>query len=225
MAFALVQTGTAGGGTGSVSVTLSSTGVDNLLVVAIIVQGTIDSLLTLTDNQSNTYEIQSYVQAGFRIYQCYGVQITSGTTSITATFSGSSNTHRIQASEFSGFGAGATNATVYDNTSTGIGPAGSSATALVAAFSPSASGNLVVASYTLENQASVPGWVAGTNYTLAFDVLRVFGQVYRLSSGTSETAPASVAVHPAGVRWCGRAISFKVPTPVATPRSYGFIIG
>lgn len=224
MAFALVQTGTAGGGTGSVSVTLSSTGVNNLLVVAIIVQGTTDSLLTLTDNQGNAYVITTVVAAVFRIYECYGIQTTGSATSITATFSGSSNTHRIQASEFSGFGASPTNATVYDNTSTGIGPPGTSATALVTAFAPSASGNLVVASYTLDNQAIVPGWVAGTNYTLAFDVLRVFGQVYRLSSGTSETAPASVAAHVGGVRWVGRAISFKLPI-TSVERSYGFIIG
>jgi hypothetical protein len=145
------------------------------------------------------------------------------TTSITATFSGSSNTHRIQASEFSGFGASATNANVYDNTSTGTGGPGTSSNASVTAFAPSASGNLVVASYTLNNQGIVPGWVAGTNYTLAFDVLRVFGQVYRLSSGTSETAPASMAAH-VGVYWCGRAISFKAPNLRLT-RSYGFIIG
>jgi hypothetical protein len=187
-------------------------------------KGTFDTLSTLTDNQGNTYEITTVVQNFFRIYQCYGVQITSGTTSITATFSGSSNTHRIQASEFSGFGAGATNATVYDNTSTGNGGPGTSTNASVTAFAPSASGNLVVASYTLNNQGSVPGWVAGTNYTLAFDVLRVFGQVYRLSSGTSETAPASVAAHPGGVYWCGRAISFKAPI-TSVERSYGFIIG
>ena len=225
MAFALVQTGTAGGGTGSVSVTMASTGLKNLVVVTIIVQGTSDTLSTLTDNQGNTYEITTVVERYFRIYQCYGVQITSGATSITATFSGSSNTHRIQASEFSGFGASATNANVYDNTSTGTGGPGTSSNASVTAFAPSASGNLVVASYTLNNQGIVPGWVAGINYTLAFDVLRVFGQVYRLSSGTSETAPASMAAHVGGVYWCGRAISFKVPTPVATPRSYGFIIG
>ena len=223
MSFALVQVGTAGAGTGSVSVTMSSTGSKNLVVVTVIVQGTTDSLSSLTDNQGNTYAITSVVQNGFRIYQCYGVQITSGVTSITATFSGSANTHRIQASEFSGFGVSATNATVYDNTSTGTGGPGSSSNASVGAFSPSSSGNLVVASYTLDNQGNVPGWVAGANYSLAFDVLRVFGQVYRLSSGASETAPASMASHPGGVSWCGRAISFKLP-PVST-KVFGTIIG
>jgi hypothetical protein len=224
MAFALVQTVTAGVGTGtSVSATIAATGSKNLVIVTIIVQGGLDTLLTLTDNQGNTYVITTSVNNGFRIYQCYGVQSTSGTTSITATFSPNGQYKRIQVSEFSGFGASATNANVYDNTSTGTGGPGASASASVTSFAPSASGNLVVASYTIENQGSVPGWVAGTNYTLAFDVLRVFGQVYRLSSGTSETAPASMATHPAGVKWCGRAASFKA-APALT-RSYGVIIG
>jgi len=223
MAFALVQTGTAGSGTGSVSVTMAATGSKNLVVVTVIVQGGSDTLLTLTDNQGNPYVITTNVVNNFRIYQCYGVQLTSGTTSVTATFSGSVANHRIQASEFSGFGASATNANVYDNTSTGTGSPGTSSSASVTSFAPSASGNLVVASYTIDNQGSVPGWVAGTNYTLAFDVIRTFGQVYRLSSTTSETAPASMAAHPAGVVWCGRAASFKA-APALT-RSYGVIIG
>lgn len=224
MAFALVQVGTAGGGTGSVSVTMSATGSRNLVVVTVLVQGTTDTLSTLTDNQGNTYAITAVAQNNFRVYLCYGVQITSGTTSITATFSGSVNTHRIQATEYSGFGASATNANVYDATSTGSGGPGTSTNASVTSFSPSSSGNLIVASYTIDNQGNVPGWVAGANYTLGFDVLRVFCQVYRLSSTTSETAPASMASHVGGVVWTGRAISFKEPI-VPKPRSFGIIIG
>lgn len=144
---------------------------------------------TVTDNASpaNTYAqaaAQTTSGNGNGMWQFYGVAITGGATVITINWSGSLSS-RGGVNEFSGNAA--TNALVFDASSTGFsaGSAGGSVTA----FAPAAPGKLIVAGVDINSV--VTSLVAGAGYTLSNLGNTSILEEYRASSTLSETAPNS----------------------------------
>lgn len=188
MAFAPVQTGTQATTTTTTRIiTLSATGVGNLVTGYAKANGNTVTLTGVTDDVGNTYVVSAAVDSGTtnRLFMAYGVQVTGGATAITFTFSNSGSVAvRCGADEFSGNNS--TNATTFDVSSSG---SGNSSTPSVTTFTPAANGELIyaVAGHQLGTGAT---WTAGTGYTL-------YGgpnpgsthSEYRLSGTTSETAP------------------------------------
>ena len=214
MAFAQVQTSAAADGSGnSIAVTTSATTEGNLIVVHIKIYDKNETCTGVTDDQSNTYVLQTAVDSTTeRSYQAYAMQVTGGVTTITVAFSGTSSNKRCGADEYSGMGTGATNADVFDASTTGSGAGSPTA---VSTLTPSAAGNLIVATLNIDNAVT---WTAGANYTLYFSSASMRSQ-YRLSSDTSETA---LATHNGGgsLYWAERATAFKAK--VVVPVSSGF---
>src|SRR5262245_6885655 len=93
------------GSTASVAVTLSAVGSGNAVCGAVTWDNTAVTLTSVTDNQSNTYNVETTIidttdnqkSAAFS-----RTNITNGPTTITANFSGSVGFHGIIADEFSG---------------------------------------------------------------------------------------------------------------------------
>lgn len=207
-AFAVVQQGTAGQGTGSTSSTLSATTAGNLVVVSARINGNTDTLTSVTDNVGNTYACSSaFDWSEKRMYMCYGVQVTGGATTVTAAWSGS-QTHVTYAAEFSGNAS--TNAATFEASATGTGTGTSLA---VSALTPAASGDLIVGTYSV---ASSSTFTAAGGYTLYYPTNPSTGSLeYLLSGTTSETAPATIG---SSKTWGGIAMAFlPAATPTATP--------
>jgi hypothetical protein len=184
-AFAAVQNASNSAAATSYSVTVSSTTANNLLVVLVRVVNT-STLSSVTDNAGNTYSLSfGYIDfsTNTRLYQAYGVQTTGGATSVTITQSTGSGSSAI-VNEYSGFAAGNTNATVYDAGVTGTGTGTSISTSTL---TPSSTGNLIVCSI----RAVGTGIAAGSGYTIYGTQGATHAMMYKLSSGSSETCPAT----------------------------------
>lgn len=188
MAFSFVQTkqGATGGAT-SLVITLDSAATQgNLLVINVKLGGVGAINPTVTDNAGtpNTYALAVGPidsSPDFRCYQLYGVQVTGGATQITISWTNSAAA-RITVDEYSG--GAATNATVFDQSTSNTG---SGTSASVASFSPAATGELIAVGVGFTGASGI---TAGTNYTLATSHANQSAE-YRLSSAASETAPMS----------------------------------
>lgn len=224
-AFGAVQTaGTGSSGASSLSITVSSTTLNNIVVVSIAAQGT-TNVTSVTDNQSNSYvRIGSGVgisSGSFIVYQYVGAQSTGGATSITVNFASSVSVTAC-ADEYSGFGGGGTitSTSVQDATTSG---SGSGTSLSVSTLTPSATGNLVVASLCAYAANS---YTAGTGYTIygtggsaiGFVVVR---SEYKLSSAATETAPATVA-YAVDLGWAEIATSYKIPAVYTRQSNFFF---
>lgn len=208
--FAVVQQSSVVSGTGSNVVSISATSAGELAVVGVRIQGVTDTITSVTDDKSNTYACSTNVDySSRRIYLCYGVQTTGGTTSVTVAYSGT-QTHRAYVAVFSG--GAASNAAAFDTSATGTNT-GSALS--VSTMTLAASGELVVA---WAGTASTQTYTAGTGYTLYYPTNPdVTNFEYNLSATTSETAPMTSTGTPV---WAEIAIAFKeAPTPTPTPTS------
>lgn len=188
MAYGFVQTTatTVSGSGGTLGITVSATGINNLVVAHVVVLVG-ETCTGVTDDKGNTYVLSAGVTIGANrtVYQAYGVQVVSGATTITASFSASTVTKILGADEFSG---GATsNAAIFDTETTGTG----SSTAVAAStLTPAATGELLVASMVVMVATT---WTAGTSYTMgAGNGTAAMRSEYRLSGAASETAPATL---------------------------------
>lgn len=200
MAFAVVQKSAQATGTGStVAITTAATVVNNLVVVHIKMGDTVETCSSVTDDKGNAYILSSPVSNVIRVYQAYGVQAIGGTTTVTVHFSGAATAKRCAADEFSG--GGTSNATIIDNTKTGSG----NGTAVAVSTMTTVAGELVVA--TLAQNGTGMSWTAGASYTI-YNGSNPLGlrSEYRLSSTTSETAPATSDT---SAEWGEIATSFK----------------
>lgn len=209
MAFATVQSPTQTTGTGSsVVLTVSSTVVNNLVVVH-IKMNTSETCSSVTDDKSNTYVLSSAVDNGaLRLYQAYGVQTTGGTTAITCNFSSNAVTKRIGADEYSGNDT--TNGATFDVTQTANG--GNAQSMAVASFNPAAMGELIVATMAIN---TVANWTAGSGYTLYSGTGSISTRSqYRLSGASSETAPSTWDAD--SNNWCEIVSAFKAPASAAS---------
>lgn len=201
-AFTQVQTATqyAGGATTSGSATLSATGLNNLVVVSIKVGSASDIISSVTDDKSNTYTKVAGVSNAsgtFYLAQYYSIQSTAAATSVTVNLSSSSSL-RFGVDEYSG------NATtsVLNGYATGNNLGGSTSLSTSTLTTPS--GNLIVASGAL---SAAQTWTAGSGYTLYSGSGSVtVRSEYKLSSSTSETAPATIGV---SAYWSEIASSFN----------------
>lgn len=204
--FAQVQTGTqVTGASGTLALTMTSATTLNNIVIGFVKGGQSNTLSSVTDDKGNTYVITSAVDSSttVRLYQFYGVQTTAGATVLTATFNAAGQTWRMGADEFSGNGT--SNASAFDKTSTGSG----TGTALaVTSFSPTATGELIVAAGAGNGAAT---YTAGASYTLYSGTNPITSRTeYRLSSAASETAPITSNVSQA---WSEIASAFKGSSP------------
>jgi len=216
-AAAAVQTASNTGNT-TISVTVSSTAANSLLVVSIWGPNS-ETISSVTDNQSSSYTILGPVTTGGaadkRVWQAYAI-CAAGVTSVTVTKS-SSGVGGVIVDEYSGIDTG----DPYDTHATNSGES----TSLSVSLSPAAAGKLIVASMG----AYLPGtsaWTAGTNYTLyglvtfvaSYDIIR---SQYRLSGTTSETAPASFTFS-VDDQWAEIATSFNLPSAANTGGFFNF---
>jgi len=199
-AFGFVQASNFGSvNSNQIVLTVSATTQYNLVVVAIYWRGTEAGTVTaISDNAGNTYEIGTQYTAGHRkCYLSYGIQTTGGATSITIDMS-SSGLRVAEAAIFSGFGNASNNTNVFDVRAEATG----SSTTPSLSLSPSASGELIVASVmTLIGGTAT----AGTDYTLTKSANQRIQNEYRLSGTTSETAPMTTTA----TDWNEIAIAFK----------------
>jgi hypothetical protein len=190
VAFAFVQTkqtNTAGATSLAVS-PLTAVGANHLLVINIKFGAQV-SAISITDNAStpNSYFLaRGPVADGVSAvgYQFYGVALTSGATSVTVSWTTSASA-RITVDEFSGNVAD--NKTVFDRASNGSAASGAT-TGAVTSFSTYATGELISAGVFVTAPAGTV--TAGSGYTLAQSTGNGPTQ-YKLSSGSSETAPIS----------------------------------
>jgi len=213
-AAAAVQTAnnTSDGSGNTVSVTISSTASNSLLVVSFWMLAA-NTVSTVADNQSSSYTIIGPVSSGgdatLKIYQAYAM-CGSGVTSVTIT--GSAGTYIIGAcvDEYSGIDAG----DPYDVHATANGTGTSASVSLT----PAASGKLIVASL---GGYAVSSWAAGSGYTIYgntdYSTLHILRSQYKLSSSASETAPAT-ATYLFDNEWAEIATSFNL---TAAPTNTG----
>lgn len=221
MAFLFVQTKqNATGGASSLVITLTSAAtVGNLLVINMKFGGVSVSTPTVTDNSGtpNTYAlavgpIDEPIASDFRCFQFYGVQVTGGATTVTISWTGTFAA-RIVVDEFSG--GATTNATVFDQATSGNG---SGTSASVPSFSPTTTGELISAGVAFNGATSI---TAGTDYTLATNQTNQSSE-YRLSSAASETAPMSWT---GTLRWVETAGAYNSPSTSTFPGYYGYAQG
>lgn len=213
-AFAAVQTATNNGTGSTVSVTVSATGAATIIVASVRVDGA-ETCSGVSDGNGNTYVLLGPVtepSGNSKLYLAYGVQVTGGVTTVTASFSGSSGTKRVNVDEYSG--AGSTNALAYDTHQTGTGTGTALATSTL---TPSATGELIVAFGLSRNAVT---WTAGSGYTI-YSGSGTIGirSEYKLSGAASETAPITIS---SSQTWAEIAIAFNAdsgptPTPTLTP--------
>jgi hypothetical protein len=217
MAFSATQTSTpVQSAAAAVAVTLSATTVGNIVVMSIYITPNSETCSSVTDNQGNTYVVEAAVDSpgGERLYQCYGVQVVGGATTVTANFSGAVATKRVFADEygFDGF-AWTSNATAFDASTTGNG---TGSTCTVSTLTTLRTAELIVATFIKD---TANDWTAGTNYTKygggAGSVKN--GSEYRLSGAATETAPVEIG---ASYTWAERAVAFRSPqTATINPNS------
>lgn len=201
MANTAVQTATLASGTGnSVAVTLSATVKGNLVVVHIRLDSTAETCTSVTDDKSNTYTLSSAVDNTIRVYQAYGVQVTGGTTTVTANFSASTITKRVGADEY-GLGVEASvNSQVTDVLKSNTGTGTFIQTGI---FTPSLSGELCVMTVGSPSQNHTCSYTA---YFGADPCL--LKSAYNLS-GTQSENPNDIGSF--GGSWAAIGQSFKTP--------------
>jgi len=206
-AAAAVQTASNTGGAGTtISVTVSSTTVGNLVVISFLIWksgGPAPTISSVSDNGSNTYTSsatpQNIVSNDLWLYQYYSKHTTTAT-SITVTTTGSNDSYQVLANEYSGV-----DASVFDDSGTGTGTGTSLS---VSGLSPSANGKIIVASAAT---AATGSWTAGSGYTLygnnnVAGIYRL-AMEYKLVGTTSETAPITFS---SSGDWVEIASSFNV---------------
>lgn len=208
MAFAFRQS-KQGSSAATTSITItptSSQAKNNLVIVNIKFATLTPSGVSVTDNASipNTYASVGVTASGggaTAVYQFYGVQVTAGATTVTASWTGNA-TVRITVDEYSG--GALTNATVFDQATTA---SATSTSVAVGAFSPASTGELICASAALTLTTAV---AAGTGYTLSQNNTSQAVE-YKLSSGASETAPMTLTG--ATASWAEVVGAYKVAPP------------
>jgi hypothetical protein len=229
-AFAAVQASAEATGTTSnltVPITVVSTGSGNLVVAMVRLSNTTDTCSGVSDNVGNTYALLGPFDSGSnpRVYMAYGVQTTGGATTVTAATPGGTASKRCFAVEFSGNAS--SNAAAFDTYTTGSGTTETSLS--VSTLTPAASGELIVAFVSTQSSATGKSWTAGSGYTLyggGSGNQTVRGE-YKLSSGSSETAP--ITLNAAGTSWVEVAAAFipagaPTPTPTPTPSQGSFFL-
>lgn len=191
MAFAFIAsvTGTVSSGTSPINIAsfTPTVSASQLLVINILFTDITNTITSITDNKGNTYSLAvgpiRNTTSARTAYQFYSVITTSGITSLTITWSGSSSTtFRAFADSFSG------NATsgVFHVGSTKTATAGGTSSS-VTSFSP-ASGELISAMMA-SGPTSFTGLAVGSGYTFGNNPGGTSGTEYKLSSSTTETAP------------------------------------
>lgn len=205
MAFGFIKDQQNSGASGtSLNLTMQATKQDSLVVVTCKFVAAV-SAVSVTDDKGNTYAAHPnnpITATGGRVLMFYGVQLVSGATTLTVSWT-TSSASRITADEFSG--GMKTNATVFRNGSSGSGTGTSGS---VTGFSPTA-GDLVVAGLHLNSGASV---TAGSNYLLANSSTSSPTEYRQSAPGTSETCPISWT---GSVGWAELAAAF-IPYPGST---------
>lgn len=205
--FAAVQTATqVVASTTTVSVTLSPTKVNNLVVAYAGTDNT-QTCDSVSDDKGNTYSTVITVLNGVnRVCAAYGVQTVGGATTISFNFTGVA-AKRVGADEYSG--GETSNATIFDTYTTGTG---SSTSLSVSTLTTSGSGNLIFAVCRASGSVT---HTAGSGYTSFGGVNPTSTKTqYKLSSGATETAPETISMTGA---WTEIALSFKpmvIPAPV-----------
>lgn len=205
--FAAVQTATQiVASTATVSVTLSPTKVNNLVVAYAGTDNT-QTCDSVSDDKGNTYStVVTVVNGVNRLCAAYGVQTVGGATTISFNFTGVA-AKRVGADEYSG--GETSNAKIFDTYATGTGNSGSLA---VSTLTTSGSGNLIFA--VCRASASCTH-TAGSGYTSFGGSNPTSTKTqYKLSSGATETAPETISASGA---WTEIALSFKpmvIPAPV-----------
>lgn len=196
MAFTLVQTATQTTGTGStLACTLSATAAGNIVAMHIRMSTNAETCTSVTDDKGNTYSLSNVLDDGvsLRVYQAEGVQLTSGTTTVTANFSSNVVFKRCGATEYhNDAGTWPSSAAAIGSSTTGIGTGANEA---VSTLTTAAAGSLIVASsVTATSQTRT----AGTNYVngSGAGASLTLGEIYRLSSDVTETAPLTTGGAP-----------------------------
>lgn len=205
--------------------TIPATTQGNLLVIN--VSNLQSDISSVTDNVGNTYVRAATIDgqlSGIRLEKWYGVQVTGGATTITVTYSGTTpRQHNFN--EYTG--TAASNATVLDKVSTLSGRTVGAGTVnmSVPAFTPSNNGEIIDVNMNHEGEvdALVNGytWYPGTGYAIMNSLYDYYidvhlGDMYKLSSGASETAPVSFSASSAGTNYVEIAAAFN-PAPPASP--------
>lgn len=221
--FAAVQTtGNSDNLVNSVAVTMTSTGINNLVIIGIYLNNNITTTVTsVTDDKGNTYVVSAALDnsSGFlpyRVYQAYGVQVTGGVTTVTVNLSNSLvNNILVIADEYSG--GKTTNATVFNSSTTGQG----TGTSLSVSTLTATTGGLIVA-FICRDPTSSGTLAAGTGYTIyGYNPSEGSGASrsrtqYKLSGAATETAPANLD---ASGSWSEIATAFIPLVPPATNTS------
>jgi hypothetical protein len=214
MAFSYVQGGNNHAtSTTSLSVTLSATGTNNLVVISFFVSNP-GKVTSVTDNKGNTYVASASeltLSNGSAANQYYGVQTSGGATSITVNLSSAQDLD-IGVNEYAG--GRTTNATVFDKAATNTGTGTSASVSLA----PTSSGELIDTGAIIFNGTSNP--VSGTGYVNGgFDQTThtAYTQL-KLSGTTSETAPATWT----GSSAWGEIASAFVPNTYDSHKAYSY---
>lgn len=222
MAFAHVNS-TQGSGTGSITVTIPTTSVNNLVVLTIRVLSPTATINSVIDNASTpnlyTKAIGPIVSSELsqRVSQYYGVQVAGGVTQITIAVSASPNV-RVNVDEFSGNAL--TNSSVFDTAGSNIdGGTATTSASLSQALTPVNAGELIVAGLGPASGGNLGTVTQGTGYTIATGQTNLSSE-YKLSGTTSETAPISWQNNNKWVLVAGAYLPFSTMTTTATyPRS------
>lgn len=211
MAFARIN-GSTTSGTSVSTVTISGysgTGTNNLVVATIVVASN-RIVNSVTDSAGNTYVVSSGQVSGTqKVYYAYGVQITGGSTTFTATADAGSATMRLNIDEFSG--GLTTNGSVFDMAGTATG----TSTSPSASVTPTQSGNLIVVSLG-HNTGS---YTVPSGFTLGSSQASC-RMAYKLSGTTSETGTGTLS---SSNTWAQATLSFN-PDSAPPPSSLNVIL-
>lgn len=186
MAFSFIESTTSAAVADGGSVTIPSTTLGHLIVVAIAGNATGRTITSITDNQGNTYAVDIEASnTNATAHLASTRDAFGGVTSVTVDMSGS-GTYHVDVIVFSGVKTSSFRG--LNSSLTGTGTALS-----VTSFTPTADSLIVAVGGTGGNRT----FSAGTNYTAASEDVgsSVRGMSeYRLSApGTGETAPISIA--------------------------------
>lgn len=205
MAFSFVHdTQTSGTSLSSITITIPSVAQGNLLVVSLKTTVAITGI-SVTDNASvpNTYASAVNAESGTNnMHLLYGVAVTGGATSVTASWTGVGNV-RITVDEYSG--GMQTNATVFDVANSGTGLAVTSSSV---SLTPTNNGELIVGALSTSAGSSI---VAGSGYTLANNNSSNATE-YKLSGTTSESVAYSWTTSSAYAQCAAAFIAAPVPS-------------
>lgn len=210
MAVALVQTNVGVEGTNTGSVTLSGVGAGNLLVYMCSFAGQ-DATPTISATNTNTFTVPvtQFNTDGSVTTDLMGYCLSATAGSTTVQMSKSETDADCIIMEFSGVGA-------FDKSGTGSG-FGTTATPSYN-FSPSASGELIVAHFAQENKAET-SVTPGTGFTTSSAIwnLNHFDAAeYILSCGAGTITTAMTVSPTAAVGWCSVVMAFTAASGVVS---------